>query len=198
MTFRHTRAKSHAGFSLVEMLFVLGIMAVVAGMAAAQIGASQPGLKGDGAMRVVLGQMNAAREMAIAQRKFMRLTFTQPACSPGVVCTHSVGILREENPLTTTTLSNIPIEGGVRFVLVTGLPDTPDAFGKAAPVDFGTAVNVKFTPDGTMVNQDGAGANGTVYLAIPNLSMSARAITVLGSTGRVRGYKWDGKQWRLG
>ena len=95
-------------------------------------------------------------------------------------------------------LSNIPIEGGVQFVLVAGLPDTPDAFGKASGVDFGTAFNVKFTPDGTLVNQDGAGANGTVFIAVPKLATSARAVTILGSTGRVRGYKWDGRQWKLG
>jgi prepilin-type N-terminal cleavage/methylation domain-containing protein len=198
MTSGNIRAGSQAGYNIIELMFVLGIMGVIAAMAVAQIGAARPGLKGDGAMRVVMGQMNAAREMAIAQRKYMRVTFTQPACSAGVVCIHSVGIIREETPLVTTTLSTIPIEGGVQFVLVNGLPDTPDGFGKAAAVDFGAAANVKFTPDGTMVNQDGAGSNGTVFLAIPNLSMSARAITVLGSTGRVRAYKWDGKQWKLG
>jgi hypothetical protein len=108
----------------------------------------------------------------------MRVTFTAP---------NTVSVIREETPLVTTTLTSIPLEGGVQFILIAGLPDTPDAFGKASAIDFGTAVNVKFTPDGTMVNQDGAGANGTVFLAIPKLAMSARAISVLGS-----------KQWKLG
>jgi hypothetical protein len=39
--------------------------------------------------------------------------------------------------------------------------------------------------------------NGTVYLAMPSSLLSARAVTVLGSTGRVRGYKWDGRRWVL-
>ena len=200
MTFRCTRRRlaDDSGYNIIELLFVLGIMAVVAAMATAQIGAARPGMKADGAMRVVLGQMNAARELAIAQRKYMRLTFTVPSCSPGTPCNYSVGIIREDTPLATTTLSNIPLEGGVQFTLVAGLPDTPDAFGESGGIDFGAAVNVKFTPDGTLVNQDGAGANGTVFIAIPKLATSARAVTILGSTGRVRGYKWDGRQWKLG
>lgn len=53
-------------------------MGVIAAMTVAQIGAARPGLKVDGAMRVILGQLNAARELAIAQRKYMRVTFTAP------------------------------------------------------------------------------------------------------------------------
>src|SRR5215467_2805736 len=112
MTLRRTRRRfaDDSGYNIVELLFVLGIMAVVAAMATAQIGAARPGMKADGAMRVVLGQMNAARELAIAQRKYMRLTFTVPSCSPGAPCSYSVGILREDTPLATTTISNIPLE----------------------------------------------------------------------------------------
>ena len=57
---------------------------------------------------------------------------------------------------------------------------------------------MKFSPDGTLVNQDGASANGTAFLAIPNQALSARAVTILGSTGRIRGYKWNGSKWRPG
>jgi len=31
-----------------------------------------------------------------------------------------------------------------------------------------------------------------------NQALSARAITILGSTGRIRLYKWNGKVWSLG
>jgi hypothetical protein len=34
-------------------------------------------------------------------------------------------------------------------------------------------------------------------LAIPNIGESARAVTVLGSTGRVRGYRWNGTNWKV-
>jgi len=189
MTSVARRGALEAGFSLIEMMFVTGIMGVLAGIAALQIGASRPGLLGDGGMRVVLSQMNQAREMAITQRRNMRVVFT------GV---NTVEVYREEVPGPTLTLvRTVPMEGGVQFLLTVGLPDTPDAFGNGTALAFGIATEVKFAPDGTLVNQSGASINGSVFLAITGNSLSSRAVTVLGSTGRVRGYRWDGRVWKM-
>jgi prepilin-type N-terminal cleavage/methylation domain-containing protein len=189
MTSVARRGTPEAGFSLIEMMFVTGIMGVLAGIAVLQIGASRPGLVGDGGMRIVLSQMNQAREMAITQRRNMRVVFT------GV---NTVEVYREEVPGPTLTLvRTVPMEGGVQFLLTAGLPDTPDAFGNATAQAFGVATEVKFAPDGTLVNQSGATINGSVFLAIASNSLSARAVTVLGSTGRVRGYRWDGRVWKM-
>jgi prepilin-type N-terminal cleavage/methylation domain-containing protein len=184
--------RSAAGFSLVEMMIVVGLAAVLTGMAVSQIGTVRPGMKGDGAMRVILGQMNQARQIAIQQRRYVRVVLTSP---------NLVQLMREDT--TTTTSLACPscsafLEGGVQIVLtrVTGVGlDTPDAFPVIPFVNVTT--NLKFKPDGTLVNQDGASANGTVFLAIPGVALSSRAITILGSTGRVRGYKWDGKNWNV-
>jgi type II secretory pathway pseudopilin PulG len=180
---------AEAGYSLVETLLVVGIMSVIGGMATMQIAIARPAMKGDSAMRVVMAQMRTARELAITQRRYVRIAFTTPS---------TVAITREEVPgPSTTSLGSTQLEGGVGFTLLSTVPDTPDAFGKNSAVDFGSVVNVKFTPDGTLVNQDGSTVNGTVFLAIPSQVQSARAVTVLGSTGRIRGYRWDGRQWKL-
>jgi hypothetical protein len=50
-----------------------------------------------------------------------------------------------------------------------------------------------FQSDGEFL--DGATAlpiNGTVFLGIPGQQSTARAVTVLGTTGRVRGWKSNG------
>jgi len=172
------------------MMMAMGIFGVLSAMAVVQIGQARPGLTGDGAMRVAMAQMTSARELAITQRRFMRLNFDTG--------TNRVQIIREEAPGNAlTVLSTVPFEGGVVFSLIAGQPDTPDMFGRTAAVDFGNAVEIKFGPDGTLVNQAGANLNGSVFLAVPNIKLSSRAITVLGSTGRVRGYKWDGAKWVL-
>jgi Tfp pilus assembly protein FimT len=170
------------------MLFALGLLALLASMAIVQINVSKPGLKGDGAMRTLLGQLTQARENAITQRRYMRVVLTAP---------NLVQIVREDTTTTTTTLSSVLIEGGVQFALVNGVPDTPDQFavGQNVAIAFGSVINVKFSPEGTLVNQDGASANGTAFLAIPSQARSARAVTILGSTGRIRGYKWNGSTW---
>ncbi len=183
------RVKSERGYSLIELMLVVGILGVLGTMAIVQFNVAQPTLKGDGAMRVIMGQIRTARELAISERRYMRVTFTSP---------NKLEILREEVPGPTTVVKGQAIlEGNVQFSLISSLSDTPDAFGKAAPIDFGTALNIKFSPDGTLVNQDGVSTNGTVFLAIPNVSLSARAVTVLGSTGRIRGYRWVGNSWKL-
>jgi prepilin-type N-terminal cleavage/methylation domain-containing protein len=193
--------RSAAGFSLVEMMIVVGLAAVLTGMAVSQAGISRPGVKGDGGMRVIIGQMNQARQIAIQQRRYIRVVFTTP---------NLMQVIREDTTTTATvctatctTLSSPVIEGNVQFGTVTGVIDTPDGFGinaaafNGGPVAFGSALVVKFKPDGTLVNQDGASTNGTVFLAIPGTALSSRAVTVLGATGRVRGYRWDGKQWNV-
>ena len=158
------------------------------GIAVVQIGSSKQGLNGDGAMRVVLSQMNQARELAITQRRNMRLTFGGG---------NLVQIIREEVPgPTLTTISTVVFEGGLQFLTVAGVPDTPDLFGNSSAVKFGTATEIKFAPDGTLVDQVGNTLNGTVFVALPSQALSARAVTIFGSTGRVRGYRWDGRNWK--
>ncbi len=188
MTQENYRLNREAGYNLVEMMLVMGLMAILSGMAVLQINASRPGLKADGGMRVVLGRLNQARELAITQRRFMRVTFTNP---------NQVAIVREDTTTTTTTISTVLLEGGVTYSFGTGVPDTPEHFGMNSATYFGSVTNVKFTPDGQLVNQDGVSANGTVFLSISGIPRSARAITIFGSTGRVRGYKWDGKNWNV-
>lgn len=186
---QHIRKWSSArGYTILELLLVVGIFCVVSAMAVLQMGTSREQMVGDAGMRVILSQMNQARELAIAQRRFMRVTFTNP---------NLIQIVREDTPTTTTTLSSTLMEGNVRYMLTSGLPDTPDAFGHGSAIDFGIVDNIKFTPDGTLVNQDGQTTNGTVFVAIPSMVSSARAVTVLGSTGRVRGFRWFGNVWKL-
>jgi prepilin-type N-terminal cleavage/methylation domain-containing protein len=181
-----------AGYSLIEMMFVVGILGILSGMAVVQIGVSRPGALGDGAMRVVLAQMNTARQLAITQRRNMRMVFDQGS---------RIQIIREEVPgPALTTVSTALFEGTLQFVLVAGLPDTPDAFGNSAATVFTTATGnppeVKFTPQGTFVNQAGATLNGSVFVAMPNQALSARSVTIFGSTGRIRGYRWNGRSWQ--
>jgi hypothetical protein len=175
-----------AGYSVTEMLFAVALLTLLTSMAIVQINASRPALKGDGAMRIVLGQLTQARESAIAQRRYVRVVLTAP---------NQIQTVREDSLVSLTTLTSVLMEGGAQFTLIDRLPDTPDGFGNGGAIWFGTAVNVKFTPEGTLVNQDGSPANGTAFLALPGQALSARAITILGSTGRIRAYRWDGSQW---
>jgi Tfp pilus assembly protein FimT len=69
-------ARLQSGYSLTEMMLVIGFMGVISGIAIFQIGNARPSMKGDGAMRTVLAQMNTARELSISQRRnIQQVTF---------------------------------------------------------------------------------------------------------------------------
>jgi prepilin-type N-terminal cleavage/methylation domain-containing protein len=181
--------RSHRGYSAIELLLVLAIMGVVMSMAMLQIGQAQPSMKGDGAMRTMMAQLNTARELSISQRRQMQVIFTAPS---------TVQIVRQEIPAGTTILSTVPIEGTLQYGLIAGVIDTPDGFGlKAGGIAFGTATALLFNSDGTLIDQNGNPLNGTVFMAIPAVARSFRAVTVMGGTGRIRGFKWDGLHWVL-
>src|SRR6266852_2844112 len=93
--------RDQTGMSLIEMVVVVGIVGIMTSMAIVQIANSRVALKGDGGMRVVLAQVNGARELAISQRRYMRLNFVAP---------NLVQVIREDTVATTTTLYSIVLE----------------------------------------------------------------------------------------
>ena len=178
------RPASERGFTLLEMMVSVSIMAIVGSMATASMMGTRKSFQGDGAMRLVMAQFNIARETAITQRRNIELQF---------VGGNWVRMIRHEAPgITTTVLTSVALESGATFSQVTGAGDTLDGFGTGTGqgVVFGLATSIQFTTDGTLIDGNGNPLNGTIFLAIANQPESARAVTVLGSTGRVRGYKW--------
>jgi hypothetical protein len=176
------------------MMLVIGVIGVVSGIAIFQIGTVRPSMKGDGAMRTVLAQMNTARELSITQRRNIQVTFVG-----NVITLTRQNIAIGAAAATTTVLAAVPMEGGAQFGLTAGVTeDTPERFGNGAAVSFGTATSVFFSSDGSLIGDNGLPVNGTVFLTIPNEPRGTRAVTVLGATGRIRGYKWDSRQWVKG
>ena len=94
----------------------------------------------------------------------------------------------------------VPFEGGATFQVFNSLPDTPMAFGNTSAGYFGGVSGgppvMKFTSTGAFIDAGNAFVDGTVFLGQPGQPSTARAVTILGSTGRVRQYHWDGAQWR--
>ena len=207
------RRHAERGMSLIELLLVMGIMGVVTAMAVVQTGPARSNARGDAAMRIVLAQMNQAREQAIAQRRYIRVTFD--------VALNQLIIVREDTAAATTNLfRRFRIRGGAALLArrrrsrSDPVDDTPDAFGKTISPSF-RSVNgtfqseslhnvagdgqqlAKFAPDGTFVDWNGRVTNGTVFIGVTNVPTASRAVTILGSTGRVRAFRWNGNVWKV-
>src|SRR3982074_261996 len=102
------RLRNESGYNLPERMSVIGIAGVLAAMAAFQIGSTVKAARGDGAMRVVVAQLNAARELAVSQRRIMLMTFLDPGvglCDPSAACVQTG---RLELNGTTTVLTTVP------------------------------------------------------------------------------------------
>lgn len=187
MRLRILDGRSEAGFTLIDTMMALMLIGILAAMATFQIGAVRPALQGDGAMRVVMSELNAARDLAIAQRRYMAISF---------VGTNQLRITREEVPTGSTVLREVAFEAGMQYTLFSSLPDTPDSFGKGSATDFGSATIIRFGTDGALIDETGTPLNGTIFIAQPGVQTSYRAITIQGSTGRIRAYRWIGNQWQ--
>ena len=141
--------------------------------------------RGDGALYTIMAQLRNARQAAISQRRASVIGFQMP---------NQMLISRLETNGDLTLLNQVFLEGNVEFVQFVGVPDTPDGFGAAAAVDFDDEIP-RFIEDGSAVDASGATLSGTVFLGIQDDPLSARAVTVFGGTGQVRGYSWSGTTW---
>ena len=194
------------GFSLLEMVIVMALMLI---MASVSFVSMQPMLRQQrvtNAYNTVLSAMRQARDNSVAQRTSYVVTFNSSTVPHSITIAPTFagpqGILA---PVT----FNLPYD--IRFSAESGIPTSaplvPDGFGTGAKaVDFGYTASggvggktvIYFCPDGSA--QDGAGAggagqctgnqnNGVVYIARSGELLSSRALTVWGSTGRIRGWR---------
>jgi Tfp pilus assembly protein FimT len=185
-----TLRKSEQGYSLLELITVMGMMAVIMAMAIISTSGLLPAFRANAAMDQVFGQLRAARAIAISQRREVQIQFTNP---------NQIQLTRIEPNGATTNLGTIILEGKAAFTVFTGVPDTPMAFGNAAAVYFGGISGgppiMRFSSTGGFVDAGSNPINGTVFVGIAGRNDTARAVTVLGATGRVRQYHWTGSQW---
>jgi type II secretory pathway pseudopilin PulG len=191
--------KREKGFSLIEAMIAVGIMLTVMAFAMVQSFGSIESYRVNSAMDIVISQLRVARQLSISQRRYVTVTFNT-AVTPQTVTYQIVSDTGQSLNVADTyqyPAVKIPIPPQVSFVQVTGVPDTPMAFGTCSGAGIcvngvsGGVTGMEFTPTGQFTDNTGVNTiNGTIFLALPGQSNTARAVTVMGSTGRVRQYSW--------
>ncbi len=211
-----------SGFSLIELLTVVGITLLLAGIATVGLTPLLRQQHITEAYNTTLAAMRLARDNAVSQRTSYSVTFANavsPSPYPTITVTPMVaGFQGDLN----TYVYQLPTD--VSFLALPGLPTTsttvPDGYGSGATaIDFGWTINgvgtggqatIYFCPDGSSqrspnTNNDGSCPGtwdgGVVYLARQGDLMSSRAITLWGGTGRIRGWRLyalngGGYQWQ--
>jgi len=140
------------------------------------------------AMYQTVAQLRRGRELAVAQRRQIELRFTS---------NNQIDLLRIEEPgHTRTVLDTASFDGHCEFMKFDSIADdTPDGFGNTSAVSFGGASTLIFTTEGTLVNESGDPVSGTLFLGIAQHPEAARAVTLLGATGRIKSYRWARNRW---
>jgi type II secretory pathway pseudopilin PulG len=206
------RAKNRqSGVSLVEVIVVVGIVMVLSAMAIVLTQGTMQNYKANTASGEVVAQLRLARELSISKRRNVRIDFTPPN-----KIQVTVEYLNGETPgpaITPVYLNDADqgVSGTCQYFVFPGLPDTPMGFGNTSAIDLaqpggGGTWAVMFTTSGALVGTSALAGfsvignsnpvNATIFIGMPGVNSTARAVTVLGATGRVRTYSWDGTQWR--
>jgi prepilin-type N-terminal cleavage/methylation domain-containing protein len=188
----HMASGRQRGFSLIEMAIVVSIASIAAGITVVNFQTAMKAARVTNAYNTVLETMRRARDEAVTQRRVYVVSFTVP----GTVAVN-------QNTPTGTSLLTSTLPTDVSFDVETGVPTapttpmgTPDGFGSAQhAIDFdigvggGAATTIYFYPDGSAHDAVGNVNNGVVYIARKTDLLSSRAITLWGTTGRLRGWR---------
>ena len=184
------------GFSILEMLIVIAVIMVIAGMAVFGYQSSVYTYRADAAANAVTTQLRAARQMAISKRRWVKVTFdsTTNNADNAPHVSYQIQAVTGETPYSVVTQA---LPSGTQFYVFPTLPDTPMAFGNGSGVYIGGVSDgpptMDFSTTGSFVsNENPFGTiNGTVFIGIPGKLETARAVTILGGTGRVRTYYYS-------
>jgi len=201
--------RAQEGFSLLEMVVVVGLAFTVMCFAVMNTMSSTANAKANAAMDAVVSQLRQAREMAIAKRRNVQVQFTAPNQIQTTILTLPGEAIPPALPV---VLLNDGVSGGLSFYVFPSLPDTPMNFGNSTPINLqqptgGGAWTVMFATSGAFCGTAQSAAtlyqattnnpvNASIFLGVAGKTSTARAVTIFGATGRVRSYNWTGSSWQ--
>lgn len=187
-----SRLQNDNGFSLLELLVIMGLIGVLSGMAVGVTNTVVRMARADSGAQQLDAFLKRTRAIAIARRRDVEIQFIPP---------NQVSSLARAIPdppaavPPPTVIETMTLEGGMVYRLTNGIPDTPNLFGNLAAIAVGGAFPVMFSSDGAFLDAAGNPVNATISLGIEGDPLSATAVTILGSTAGIDRWRWNGGNW---
>jgi Tfp pilus assembly protein FimT len=175
------RERHEAGFTLIELILVFVTCCVVLTAAVPMFSSASRNSNADAAAQLIAQEISYARSLAIMNHASVLLQFTPQnnyiAVAPGT------GSAR--GPF------SLPV--GIQILSSPLSPDTPDSLGSTL-LGVGGYRDLLFLDNGTVVDEPSMQVcSGTVFLQHSSGMISTRrAVTLIGATGRVRVWHYDG------
>ena len=202
------------GTSIIELMVVVGVVITLSGMAIMNTVRPTTTSRANNATDAVVDALRQGRQLAVTKRRNVLVSFN----GTGQIQLTVEPLPNEAAPLALPVVSlNDGAARALQFYVFTTLPNTPMGplgFGNNTAIDL-VAVNggnagtaVMFSTSGSFVGAGGAAPanyyavgnndpiNATIFIGTPGDPSTARAITVVGATGRVRSFAWNGSAWQ--
>jgi len=188
-----------SGFSMIELAVVCIIAVTIVSIALYQLLPAWQTARADNAARIITAQLRQAREYSIANRRYVQVQISTVANQPQIVITQK-NTLTPGGGAADVVVSTVYLTAPMQLAVYAGIPDTPDGFGNSAAVAFkieGTSTastSYYFQSDGQFVDSTTyQPVDGTISIdSTSNQKASARAVTVMGATGRVHAWRPTG------
>ncbi|HET7892019.1 MAG TPA: type II secretion system protein [Candidatus Sulfotelmatobacter sp.] len=191
--------RANRGFSLLEMLITIAIGLVMAGVTFIALMPLFRENHVNAAYDTTLSVIRNYRNLSITQSKRYIVTFA----APGRITVQRWDYAAPVSP-PPVTVATFSLPDDIQFAVQAGFPATaPDGFGSGGTaIDFdqgmglGSQNYIMFMPDGSSQDTLGNFNSGLVYMTRAGDLYSSRAVSVFGTTGRIRGWRLQkGSVW---
>jgi prepilin-type N-terminal cleavage/methylation domain-containing protein len=201
--------RRHDGFSLVETVIVLAILAAVIALAVPNFLNAQRLMRSAAVSREVATQLKLARQESLSQLRAMTVQYNDTT-KQLVVIRHATYCLRSGPwPCPILADPNYPNNGVIiRTVPLTGsgLAVSELTYGRPSGVPTaalgdstnmtalgaGNTINITFQPDGSVIDANGNPANFALFQYNNKVATNtATAVSVLGAGGRVKIWRYS-------
>lgn len=202
--FKTNRQEKSNGFSLLELLIVIAVIAIVTALSVPQLVASRRLQRLSGIPFQVKTQLRMARQAAMSRRRAVTFQYDDNNKQMAVIVHSTVGTAVLTEPNYPNTNGSILLK--TTFLTGSGInaPDITFGIPSAAPngaLDDGTSIallpvnkqiNITFQPDGSVLGANGEPESFALFFYNAALSNeTAGAVSVLGAAGRVKVWRYN-------
>jgi prepilin-type N-terminal cleavage/methylation domain-containing protein len=198
------------GFSLLELLIVITIMAIVLSIALPQLMAARRLQRLSALPRQVLSQLRLTRQQAMSQRRAVTFQYDDQRKQVMIIAHQESGVAVLTNPnypntAGSTQQSLTPLTGQgidaaeISYGIPPGLPTGTLGDGtNPSPLSVNKQVNITFQPDGSVIGANGQPIDSALFFFNARLPReTASAVSILGGAGRAKiwRYNWSANQY---